>query len=513
MTHTAPTERNKTFMRLFRSRELLVFGGLMGGAGGIVLLLVPGFDIVVKAIGVAILASAGIILGILALRRRRVEHDVKQVLDELSSHDRRQLERTRRIEAAIKSERAKESRHEYVQEQALSRIEARVREAAAGPRWTREQASLRGPDVLFVTSNGAGLGHLTRLLAVADRMDSAFRVDFLTLSRAYKQVANMGYRIRYFPSAEATGAGTRLWNTTFRSHLQRLFTTETPKVVVFDGTVVYEGLIDVCRGHDIPLVWMQRGCWKPEAEERNPTRRDAAKVADHVIIPGDYGCNEKVDVGSGVDVTRVGPIVLTRKEEMLPAAEARTQLGLSPSSRHILFNLGGGIVSDSGSHLSILRELVSESLAGYEVSVVRSPLANEQSLPLSVNVIRGYPVARFANAFEFVVSAAGYNSVQEAVQLGIPAIVVPNEETHTDDQVRRAEEAARRGLVAMARTTEEVADRVKDLATAPHELNALRESLSRVSRSTGAEDAARAVQAVVSDYEGLKGRSDGVVCQ
>lgn len=485
-------------MRNVSTRELLMVLGLSAGGLGIVLLLVPSQSVEFTVAGAVLLASGWAMLGTLVVGSRRPLPELQQLRADLEAHDARQLDRTRRLEAAVETERAKESRHEYLQEQALERIESRLREAAAGPAARRSgPRPVQAPDVLFVTSNGAGLGHLTRLLAVADRMGSGYDIEFLTLSRAFGQVAHMGFPIRYFPSAETTEASTRLWNSTFRSYLQDLFAQAVPKVVVFDGTVVYQGLVDVCRGHDTPLIWMQRGCWKAEAEERYPVRRTAAKVADHVIIPGDYACDEAVDVGGGVGVTRVGPIVLTREDEVLSAEDARAELELSQSSRHILFNLGGGKLTDPATHLDMLREVVDTSLESFEITVVKSPLASDQDLPPEINVIQAYPIAKYARAFDFIISAAGYNSVQEAAALRVPTILVPNDATQTDDQVKRAESAAAHGWALVARSAEDTGAQARRLATEASVSEKLRTALHGLGESTGAVDAACVIRRAV----------------
>src|SRR5699024_11014154 len=162
---------------------------------------------------------------------------------------------------AVEDARAKQSRHEYHQERSLDRIEAELRRLniTSGS----EALSLQGEgiDVLFVTSNGAGLGHISRLLAVAKQLPSTRSVAFLTMSTAYRQVADTGTRVHYFPSSDAAGVEPRTWNPVFRGHFLRLVRTVKPRVVVFDGAWVYTGITDVCRALDIPLVWMQRGMW------------------------------------------------------------------------------------------------------------------------------------------------------------------------------------------------------------------------------------------------------------
>ena len=154
-------------------------------------------------------------------------------------------------------------------------------------------------DVLFVTSNGAGLGHVTRLLAVAEQLPDGYRYELLTLSRAYEQVRAPGLTVHYFPSSDATQERPHRWNRVFRSYFRQLVEERSPRAVVFDGTWVYSGLTDVCRANDIPLIWVQRGMWKEEKDRTSRQRHDVFKVADEVIVPGDFAGPEDVDAGPG----------------------------------------------------------------------------------------------------------------------------------------------------------------------------------------------------------------------
>ena len=58
--------------------------------------------------------------------------------------------------------------------------------------------------ILFTTSNGTGLGHLTRSMAIARRLGAEIEPLFLTLSAAAPVVREMGYPVEYVPSY-ATG--------------------------------------------------------------------------------------------------------------------------------------------------------------------------------------------------------------------------------------------------------------------------------------------------------------------
>lgn len=478
-------------MRITSIRDLLVVSGGIAGALGIVTLAIAAASGLAEVIGAILLGAGWAMLGVSAVGSQRPLAELRMLHATLEANDERQLSRTRRLETAIESERAKESRHEYIQERALERIEARLREATGGPVAPYVSYTAGNPtDILFVTSNGAGLGHLTRLLAVAKHLRADHVIKFLTLSRAYQRVASMGYPISYFPSAEVAEVGTSHWNSRFRRHLQTVFAESTPKIVVFDGTVVYEALVDVCRGYGVPLIWMQRGCWKREADARYPARKNASLVADRVIIPGDFAVDETVDVGSGVSGTHVGPISLLSRMDLLTRQDALRELGLSPDHRHILMNLGGGALSDSDVQFRIIEEVAQRCDKDVQVSIVRSPLGKSLKLPSAVNLIEAYPVAKFAKAFEFVISASGYNSVQEAASLGIPSIFFPNLQTQTDDQHRRATGAVERGWAVMATTNSELVDEASRLVNDRGALERLHVALEGLGEPTGAVESA-----------------------
>src|SRR5699024_9570037 len=116
------------------------------------------------------------------------------------------------------------------------------------------------------------------------------------------------------------------------------------------------------------------------------------------------------------------------------------------------------------------------------------------------NAIQKYPIARYARAFDFVVSAAGYNSVQEAAGLQIPTILVPNSNTQTDDQDRRAKSAAEQGWAGIAQDIDDVVDTTLNLISDAKALPAMERRLSELGDSRGAEEAADTVRALLSRY-------------
>lgn len=398
----------------------------------------------------------------------------------------------------INDSRKKASRHEYWQEQSLSRIETGTRSLMATATPFRDWTGSNHLDVLLVTSNGAGLGHVSRLLALADHLPSTRRVELLTLSKAYKQIAKPGLTVHYFPSSEAAPEDTNRWNRIFREYVRTLLDQRKPSVVVFDGTWVYSGLSDICRAIGIPLIWMQRGLWKTDVDQRSVQRHSAAQVVDHVIIPGDLAGHEQVDVGQGVSANYVGPIVRTSRSDLLRREQACQELGLDPSKRYVLLNLGGTAIGDptslANAALASVRELRPKHVA---VQVV-SPLDTSPTHLDGLIRISAYPIMRYALAFEFAVSAAGYNSAQEAASLGLPTILLPNAATKTDDQVRRAKQLEERGLCIAARSAEQLRQAINCLATPTVHEN-FRARVTGAKEPNGAAEAAAVVEKIRLD--------------
>jgi len=62
-----------------------------------------------------------------------------------------------------------------------------------------------------------------------------------------------------------------------------------------------------------------------------------------------------------------------------------------------------------------------------------------------LRVVRDYPNALYALAFDASVQAGGYNSYQEMRMFGIPTLFIPNMDTGMDDQVARCKIAEEEG--------------------------------------------------------------------
>ncbi|MDN5746542.1 MAG: hypothetical protein L0H31_15690 [Nocardioidaceae bacterium] len=397
--------------------------------------------------------------------------------------------------AKVDETRAKESRHEYHQERSLERIEDELRRVHVLSASGTDQGGEPELDILFVTSNGAGLGHLSRLSAIAKHLPDDRSIEFLTMSTAYERMADSGFTVHYFPSGDAVGESPETWNPIFQRYFLGLVRRLRPRLVVFDGTWVYMGITDVCRTFGIPLVWVQRGMWRHDVDKNSVQRHNAKSVVDHVIIPGDYAGTETVDLGKGIDPHYVGPIVMIEPDEVLDRPDACAALGLDPEGTHVLLSLGGGSISDPDSIAHEAFALLQENAATLTPVQVVSPLAEPGECPRGLIRVSAYPVMRYARAFDATITAAGYNSVQEVVSIQLPSILVPNVKTITDDQSRRAHRLAEQGLCWVAEDSAGLR-RAIELLSDERKRQTMRARQGHVDDADGASQAAHIVEQI-----------------
>jgi hypothetical protein len=298
------------------------------------------------------------------------------------------------------------------------------------------------PAILFVTSNGAGMGHLTRLLAYARRAVPDVAPHFLSLSQAVGVVAEYHFPYEYAPSAGATGMAPRRWHDLFTARLDDAVARIRPAVVVFDGTWPYDGILRVRTGYPkVRWVWSRRGMWRA-----GKSREQLAKAAwfDAVVEPGDFAAAFDRGVTATAPAARVGPVTLLDRTELEDRAEARRHLGLAADPPMALVSLGAGNINNTSSDVTAvvtaLRNL------GVEVCVTRPQIAQSTGGPSGVHVVTDFPLSQRLHAFDLAVSAAGYNSFHELLRFGVPTLLIPNTATALDDQESRARFAAQHRL-------------------------------------------------------------------
>lgn len=303
---------------------------------------------------------------------------------------------------------------------------------------------VRHPRVCFVTSNGAGMGHLTRLLAVARRLDPGIDVSFVSMSQACGVVADYGYGFEYVPSKGDMLVDGPSWNQYFNKRFLESLNRLEPDVVVFDGTWPYQGIAQAVATYDAKFVWMRRGMWRAETVDTALVRNTGF---DTVIEPGDLAAS--YDAGPtkrAKDAHMVAPIIVLDPSEIQDRSQAREALGIEPGQRAMLLTLGAGNINKIDDDVKDVLSAVRSLPDRWRIFMTSPLIAESRDVAEGVENISIYPLANYAHAFDFVVSATGYNSFHEWIAYGVPALWIANANTITDDQVGRARFAHDAGL-------------------------------------------------------------------
>lgn len=389
------------------------------------------------------------------------------------------------------------------------------------------------PVVIFMTSNGVGMGHLSRQLTIALSGPARFDSVIFSLSGALPRVIAAD-RLGELPEAHTRGLGyehcpsrqtgwlpakgwqrmlregypSYRWHPYLRDRLAALAGETGASTVVFDGVVPYEGLLQArsLLPH-VRFVWMRRGMWQPDA----PTHRlGLTQEFDLAIQPGDFGSGaDRGPLAGRSDAHHIPPVSLVDVLTPSTRETARRTLGLPLDRPVLLLAPGSGAL---GSVEEATARIVKEvALRGPEwvVAVTRqSIVAHDIGLASdSIAVLDDvYPLARHLSAFDAAVSAAGYNSVHELLGAQIPTLFVPSVHHETDDQLARA-----RGVVARGAALLPPEDRLEDAVTevlSEETRNRLRSRCADLETARGGAAAAELVGALAD--EGMP--SPGIPC-
>ncbi|WP_439625157.1 glycosyltransferase [Shinella sp.] len=295
-------------------------------------------------------------------------------------------------------------------------------------------------NVLFASSNGIGVGHLTQQLAIAQRLPPNLTPVFATMSYSMKAAVQHGYQAHFLPHHRILDADPEDWNTCLAEELFELVAHLRPAVFAYDATAVFEGVtraLDMFP--DIFKIWVRRPLW----QESHRVFLEFSDSFDAVIEPGELA--ETFDHGPTAacrkEVFLVPPVLHLDPSERMSRESARAALGIPDGMTVVAFQLGAGANFD-----------VKDLRAALLAEVLRRPdtIALEIQSPITPNAaaleilgerhrtVELFPSFRFSRAFDAAISAAGYNTFHEQVLGCIPTLFVPNEGDEMDLQASRA---------------------------------------------------------------------------
>lgn len=357
--------------------------------------------------------------------------------------------------------------------------------------------------ILFVTDNGHGLGHVSRMMAIARRLPLDLEPRFVTLSSAYPVIERAGFEVAYIPSRRTAGGSWAEWSNMAKRQLLDVL-DEGYDALVLDHVRPWKFLRQVKRQHrHLVMTWCRRGLWKPQ---RNEEVLQLGRIFDSVLEPMDLAsvqdCGGTTSVGGAM---RVPPVTLLDRDELLDRGAARRALGLPEEGPCVLVQLSADSPGQLRRLLDSARELVAHTDPTASLLVPIHPLhPNAADGVEGVTIAPRFPMARYFAAFDYAISTAGYNTFHELVAAAVPTLFIARETESLDNQALRASTAPLIGFGCQ--TTEFVGSgqplrALKELAD-PQRRRRMRAAARELLPGNGADGAASLVAG------GLEGRQD-----
>ncbi len=341
------------------------------------------------------------------------------------------------------------------------------------------------PRLLFYAVNGLGLGHVTRLLAIARQVRArcpGAQILFVTASEADSVIYKEGFAALKLPSKTIAGA-TRLRPQTYAKLVQ---TVTWNAVAAFNPAALIVDTFPAGAMQELlPLLrWEMRRVFvyrvqQPE-KASDPYFQNTLGLYDLALIPHPFGSQE-IPLPPETPGVWTGDILIRTRDEALPRDEARARLGLPLDGRVLYVTFGGGGDAELHASLAVAFDALGDS--DWTLAVAAAPLdpRARPTLPANACWVSDYPMAECFNAFDGAISAAGYNSVAEILHHGLPAVLLPFARG-VDDQFARVREAVDAGAAL----------------TCLLEANALREAAARLAEAAIAEGLRERAQALVA---------------
>ena len=295
--------------------------------------------------------------------------------------------------------------------------------------------------------NGSGLGHLTRLVAIARWLrryvalldNRPPEVIFLTSSDAGDTLSQAGFAAFKIPS-KTVATSADLDKLEYR-RLAKHFVWNTLGVFSPDLLVVdtfpsgsFDELFQVLDG-PFKKGFVYRNV-KPEYASR-PTFKSAINLYDAIVVPHQ---DDATDSLTDRRVAHCGEVIQFERAELLDAMVARHELGVAPHRRLIYVSAGGGGDPDAESQLtSLVRALEADD--DLHVLVGAGPLYRGRRISGSrVTWFEGPRVWPYFSAVDAAICAAGYNTFHELLYAQVPSAFFAQSKV-ADDQRQRVSRA------------------------------------------------------------------------
>ena len=305
--------------------------------------------------------------------------------------------------------------------------------------------------------NGSGAGHLTRLVAInrwvrryAQFLGAHVEQYFLTSSEADALLFHEQFASFKLPSKTVvgeTGIDKLAYLALAKQWVWHSLGLLQPDLLVVDtfprgsfGELL--SALDLCRNK----AFVHR----PVKEEfaRRPDFQAMLPLYDLILVP-------EYEAQSGIEASprllHTGPVAVRERAELRTREDARRELGIAPGRLAVYVSAGGGGDPGAAEQLALvaqalLAEAGGDAQADGAVHLVIGAGPLYRGRPLHgerITWLTQPGAAELMPAYDLAVCAAGYNTFQELMLAGVPAVFLPQDKIADEQDLRagRAEQA------------------------------------------------------------------------
>lgn len=318
--------------------------------------------------------------------------------------------------------------------------------------------------VLLYSVNGTGLGHVTRLMAIArwlrtllNGLDLKAQIYFLSCSDADSLIGAQGFPSFKLPSK--TGLRRAMLSDGEAIGLIRGFAGAAIEAIRPDVLVVdtfpagsYDELLPVLGREEVTKVFVfreQRGDYAASVPYEK-----LLHTFHLLLMPHPEGHFElPFRLPRGLRAAWAGDIIFGERHEQWTKAKVRKALGIGRHKTVVYAAAGGGGDPHSAQTLRTISKAVLE-LPKTHLVVGAGPLYRQPGTSgPNLTWTTYYPISRLFRGFDFAISSSGYNTVSELLHFSLPAILYA-QTRGADDQMARAQRVAQAGAaIALERLT------------------------------------------------------------
>jgi len=194
--------------------------------------------------------------------------------------------------------------------------------------------------ILFVPTNGVGLGHAQRCSLVAAELSPSTKASFAAFPSCLPMLNRYGFdgiplvsRSKFHADPHANDL----------VNYQRLCSaTDNHELLVFDGGYVFDSIFRTIAKHNMRGVWIRRGLW--QAGQNNSIALDREKIFERVIVPMEAFDELNHNYSRGTRLKVVGPIVQRPDPKIFDREKLRERLRqrFGRDFKHLTITMLGG---------------------------------------------------------------------------------------------------------------------------------------------------------------------------